>query len=555
MSVYIENFETIFGVKDNIQALRNKVLELAIKGKLVEKDPNDEPASELIKKIKTEKDRLVEEGKIKKQKSLATIEEDEIPFNIPDNWEWVRLNELADFIDYRGKTPNKTASGIPLITAKNIKWGFISDTPEEFISESDYWEWMVRGIPDYGNIVFTTEAPLGNVARLLRKDKFALAQRAITFKTHINVIDSFLLYALMSDGIRQMIFAKATGTTVLGIKASELKEILIPLPPMAEQNRIAAKIEFLMSEIDKLEESLEKKEQLMDLLPKAVVDAIGSCHTGEELKEQLQLVTENFETIFQTPESMQELRNVILQLAIEGKLVPQDPADEPASELVKRIQAERDKLVKEGKIKKQQPLAPIEEDEILFEIPKSWEWVRLGSVTNYGDNITILPQEIKDSEWVLELEDIEKNTSRIIDTVYNSKRQSKSNKNRFEKGYVLYGKLRPYLKKVLVAPSKGVCSTEIIAFKGYCGISADYIVNYLKSRYIDVLVNSITHGMNMPRLGTENARSLLFPLPPLAEQHRIVSKVELIMSLIDRMEERLRKKINLVENMASERYL
>jgi len=263
----------------------------------------------------------------------------------------------------------------------------------------------------------------------------------------------------------------------------------------------------------------------------------------------LSIYAENFETIFEVKNNIQALRNKVLELAIQGKLIEQDPNDEPASELVKKIQAERDKLVKEGIIKKQPPLPKIEEDEIPFKVPESWEWVRLGVITSYGDNITLSPENIKDEEWVLELEDIEKNSSKVLNVSYNKERQSKSNKNRFYKGDVLYGKLRPYLKKVLVAPKVGVCTTEIIAFRGYCDISASYIVYYLKSQYVDKYVNSITYGMKMPRLGTDNAKTLVFPLPTVGEQHRIVAKIESLMSEIDKLEESLQKKEHLLERL------
>ncbi|ANX02551.1 hypothetical protein CSTERLE_13765 [Thermoclostridium stercorarium subsp. leptospartum DSM 9219] len=234
-----------------------------------------------------------------------------------------------------------------------------------------------------------------------------------------------------------------------------------------------------------------------------------------------------------------KLRQSILQEAVEGKLVPQDPNDEPASVLLEKIKEEKERLIKEGKIKKEKPLPPISEDEIPYELPEGWEWVRLGEVTNYAYNETLKPDEIDEEEWVLELEDIEKDTSRLIQVIRNKDRKSKSNKNRFYKGDVLYGKLRPYLKKVLVAPEDGVCSTEIIPFRGYGNIESRYIMYIMKSPYIDKIVNSITHGMNMPRLGTKNALELLIPLPPINEQKRIVEKVDQLMALCDELEKNI----------------
>ncbi|MDD4753505.1 MAG: restriction endonuclease subunit S [Desulfitobacteriaceae bacterium] len=253
-------------------------------------------------------------------------------------------------------------------------------------------------------------------------------------------------------------------------------------------------------------------------------------------------IIENFPILFDSKEKVKELRNFILSLAIQGKLVPQDPSDEPARVLLQRIEAEKKRLVKEKTIKKTKSLPPIGEDEIPFEIPEGWEWTRLGTISNYGISETVVSEKIQDTEWVLELEDIEKESSIVVQRVLNAKRKSKSNKNRFYTGDILYGKLRPYLKKVLVAEEPGVCTTEIIPFRGYDDIVSKYIMYYLKSPYIDSYVNSITHGMSMPRLGTDKARMLLFSLPPLTEQHRIVQKVDELMALCDELEKALEKK-------------
>lgn len=253
-------------------------------------------------------------------------------------------------------------------------------------------------------------------------------------------------------------------------------------------------------------------------------------------------IIENFPILFDSKEKVKELRNLILNLAIQGKLVPQDPGDEPASVLLQRIEAEKKRLVKEKTIKKTKPLPPIGEDEIPFEIPEDWEWTRLGTISNYGISETVVPEKIQDTEWVLELEDIEKESSIVVQKVLNAKRKAKSNKNRFYTGDILYGKLRPYLKKVIVAEEPGVCTTEIIPFRGYNDIVSKYIMYYLKSPYIDSYVNNITHGMSMPRLGTDKARMLLFQLPPLTEQHRIVQKVDELIVLCDQLEKALEKK-------------
>ena len=233
----------------------------------------------------------------------------------------------------------------------------------------------------------------------------------------------------------------------------------------------------------------------------------------------------------------QELKNSILQLAIQGKLVEQLPEEGTAEELYQRIQEEKQKLIKEGKIKKGKPLPEITEDEIPFDIPESWMWVRLGDCSSYSQRKEkVNASNITPDMWSLDLEDIEKETGRIIRRCKASERTIAGDKVCFHKGQVLYSKLRPYLKKVLVAHDDGVCSPEMVPFAPYGNIDTQYLVYVLTSPHIDYIINSVTYGVKMPRVGTDTMTNLLFPLPPLAEQKRIVAKIEELLPYIDRYE-------------------
>ncbi|EDW6544027.1 restriction endonuclease subunit S [Salmonella enterica subsp. enterica] len=234
---------------------------------------------------------------------------------------------------------------------------------------------------------------------------------------------------------------------------------------------------------------------------------------------------------------IKKLRELILELAVRGKLVPQDPNDEPASELLKHIAAEKAELVKQGKIKKQKPLPEISEEEKPFELPVGWEWTRLGFISNYGFCDKAEPEDVTPETWILELEDIEKVTSKLLNKVTFSERPFKSSKNRFSQGDVLYGKLRPYLDKVIVANEPGVCTTEIIPITSYGNIYPEFLRLLLKAPNFITYANSSTHGMNLPRLGTEKAQQAVIELAPIQEQLRIVSRVDKLMSLCDQLEQ------------------
>ena len=228
-----------------------------------------------------------------------------------------------------------------------------------------------------------------------------------------------------------------------------------------------------------------------------------------------------------------QLKASILQLAIQGKLVPQDPNDEPASELLKRIEAAKDaKGAKKGK-----PLPPITDDEKLFNIPDSWVWVRLGDVCDFGKCESTFDSTIDDSAWTLDLEDIEKDTGNILQRVRHINRRVKSVRHVFKKGQVLFSKLRTYLNKVLIADEDGFCSSEIIPIDFGTCINAGYAKCLLTSPLSLQYTSSCDYGVKMPRLGTEDGRHMPFPLPPLAEQKRIVAKVEVLFKYVDECED------------------
>ena len=282
-----ETVETLLELVDSIESdkidlselikqTKAKVLDLAIKGKLVPQDPNEEPADKLLEKIREEKEKLIKEGKLKRDKNETFIFknsddnsyyeqidgetvciDDDLPFEIPDSWRWCKLKNMYNFIDYRGKTPNKVKSGIPLITAKNVKNGYIDYSIKEYITEEEYEDRQSRGISQKGDILFTTEAPLGNVA-IADIENYSAGQRLITLQQYNQnncyINNGFSMYYILSKEFQEMLIEKRTGTTVTGIKAEKLKELFVPLPPIKEQNRIVAKIKSIFTQLDTIQE-------------------------------------------------------------------------------------------------------------------------------------------------------------------------------------------------------------------------------------------------------------------------------------------------------------
>lgn len=253
-----------------LKSLRAAVIEDAIRGRLTAdwrlKNIESEHADSLVKRIRSMKTRLIEENNLRAERSKSHIEPSEIPFELPESWAWCRLGAVTRFFDYRGKTPLKQTHGIRLITAKNVRPGYFSDTPRDYVSEENYLRHMVRGFPENGDILFTTEAPLGNACQLNFNDRFALGQRLITIQPILSN-KKYFLYAIRSNAIQRQLVEKSSGITAKGIKSSRLVDVLIPMPPLVEQDAIVEQADKLVQHHHELvadvENSLKKAEILM----------------------------------------------------------------------------------------------------------------------------------------------------------------------------------------------------------------------------------------------------------------------------------------------------
>lgn len=309
----------------------------------------------------------------------------------------------------------------------------------------------------------------------------------------------FLCLALQSPFIQSQIKSVTTkvGQPKLAIK--RIENFIVPIPPLMEQHRIVAKIGELQPDIDAYDKAQTKLRTIEQRFPDA-------------------------------------MKKSLLQYAIEGKLVPQRKEEGTAKDLLVKIRAEKAQLIKEKKIKKTKPLPPITDDEKPFDIPDSWEWVRLGEVSTYGQKINkIVVENMKPDMWLLDMEDIEKGTGRIIRHKLVKSSVIRGDKAVFHKGDLLYSKLRPYLKKILIAPEDGICTSELVPFQVYQGINPLYAIWWLHSPSVDQKVNAASYGVKMPRVGKETMINLLLPLPPLAEQHRIVAKLEELLPLCQQL--------------------
>lgn len=489
------------------EQLRASILQQAMEGKLVKQDPNDEPADYLLKKIDAEREKLIKNKQIKKVKVLQVNGEEEKLFNIPESWGLVRLSMVANITKLAGFEytkyikPNLSTIGIPLFKAKNIRKGKIINKFENYIPET-LSDNLLRSQLNKKCLLTPYVGSIGNVAIFNGKYKAHLGSNVgkielIKIKNK-GVLEEYLKYYLQSQLGYQELTKHLKSTAQPSISIAALRDVILPVPPLEEQKRIVLKIEKLMPLIDEYEK---------------VYDRLKSIDNGFNDK----------------------MKQSILQYAMEGKLVKQDSNDEPASELLKKIKNEKTQLIKEKKIKRSKSLPKIAENEKLFDIPENWEWVRLKDITNFGNFNSVAGQDIQEGSWVLNMEDIIKNGGGFNKfTIKNLNDDFKSNKYIVEVGDVLYGKLRPYLRKIEIAPKNGFTTTEMFPIKviNQNLISPYYLRYVMLSPYFANRINGSTYGMKMPRVGTKYLASMLIPLPPFEEQKRIVTKVEKMMALV-----------------------
>ena len=487
-------------------ALRKRILDLAIRGKLVPQDPNDEPASVLLERIRAEKQRLIKEGKIKKDKGDSIIFkgddnchyekigneikciEDEIPFEIPDGWCWVRIENVFSPISSKG---NQILSSEILPEGR---FAVVSQS-QDYIDGYSYDNTKV--IYDSPVVIF------GDHTKIVKYIDFPFILGADGTKVLKPILcnPKFLYYIIYdsADKINSKGYAR---------HYKLLKQSILTLPPLEEQQRIVKNIEEIFNQIDLIEQNQIDYNSLVATLKKAV-----------------------------------------LQSAIQGKLVEQDPTDEPASVLLERIRAEKKKQLGkkyvESYIYKGDDNCYYEKigstvknitEETPFDIPESWEWARLKTFIDFSKNNTVKASEIQDDEWVLDLEDIEKGTGKVLKRKTMLESASKSDKHKFYKGNILYSKLRPYLNKVLIADEDGYCTTEILVFDFGDDIINSYAKYFLMSPYFLNYATDKSLG-DMPRVRSVVGNNGLIPIPPQYEQLRICEIIKYFLSIIEKDED------------------
>ena len=520
-----------------IQKLRSLILELAVRGKLVSHDANDEPASELLKRIQAENAKLIAEGKLKKEKPLRLISEDEKSFDIPNNWVYARVNDTGQYINGLAFKPNEWGNvGRPIIRIQNL-----SGRSQDFNRTEKKVDDSV--IVRTGDILVSWSATLDVFIWNLNEDG-VLNQHIFRVIPEKLISKNYLCW-LLKAAIREMEDSvHAHGLVMTHINRGPFLSHVIGLPPLPEQHRIVAKVDELMALCDQLEAQHSNAAEAHEKLVSHLLDTLTQSQSADDFSANWQRIAAHFDTLFTTETSIDELKQTLLQLAVMGKLVPQDTNDEPASKLLKRIQAEKAKLVAEGKIKKDKPLAAIADDEKLFELPQGWEWVRLNNVIDVRDGTHDSPKEALGEKTypLVTSKDFQDGAINF----YSARRISEadhleiSKRSLVEKFDILFSMIGGNIgNQVMVTEDRPFSVKNVALFKYY---NKELTVPVFIKKYTENLaftLQSTAVGGAQPFVALGALRNLVLALPPLAEQHRIVAKVDALMAICDQLKTRI----------------
>lgn len=524
IDLLFSNF-SLLNSSEKIQKLKQGILQLAVRGGLAPQDPNDEPAYELIKKIKAEKDKLSKERKIKQEKPGPPIDEDEILYKLPYGWEWLRLGDII-----------KISSGDNLTSSQMAKIGNIP-------------VYGGNGITGYHNQFNVKERTIviGRVGYYcgsihLTEDKAWITDNAfITKYSKQNIDRDFLAILLKGTNLKEN--ENATAQPV--ISGRKIYPIVIGLPPLNEQMRIVEKVDELFSRADEIEPKLKQADEEIVHLNKSALNQLLESKDVEEFKKKFEFIFENFDLLYSDERNVKELRQAILQLAVQGKLVPQDRNDEPANELIKKIKAEKEKLIKEGKLKKEKPLPPISKTEIPYELPNGWAWVRLVGISckiHYGFTASA-DSTIKEIK-LLRITDIQNNKVNWKKVPGCEIEENELTKFLLNKNDLLIARTggtigKSYLVQELSV--KAVFASYLIRIIPSLFVISEFIKIFLDSPLYWNQLISKSMGTGQPNVNGVSLSQLLLPLPSQNEQKRIVLQVYKLMNLCDELESKIVK--------------
>lgn len=559
----LSNMELLATAPGGVAKLRELILALAVQGKLVPQDPADEPTAVLLQKIRAEKDRLIAEGKIKRDKPLPEIAEEEKPFALPVGWEWVRLGTLVDprrTITYGVLKPGADdKDGIPLVKTENVQFNRVLLHFNSRITpalDEEYKRTRLLG----GEVLITLVGSIGRCAIAPNEIAGANLSRSVGMVVPVDGANKqFMVYCLTALISPKFVDENCAGTAQKVLNIGTVDSMLYPLPPLAEQSRIVTRVEALMRLCDALEAKGQLEATQHAQLVSTLLGTLTASTTPEELAAHWQRVAQHFDLLLDRPEAIDALEQTLLQLAVRGLLVPQDPTDEPASALLQKIRTEKDRLIATGQIKRDKPLPPITDEEKPFELPVGWEWVRISDLAEVQGGIqkTQLRTPVKQHFPYLRVANVQRDALRLEEI------------ERFELTMDELERWRLIAGDLLIVEGNG--SAEEI---GRCAVWTGaidpcvYQNHLIRVRcfqqdcmaFIKLFLNAPSGAEEMKRLAITTSglynlsvgkiRNYAVPMAPLAEQSRIVTRITALRRLCADLRQRLAERQSVQARLA-----
>lgn len=541
--LFLQYFDRISDAPDAIPRLRRFILDLAVRGKLVEQDPRDEPASELLNRIQAEKARLVREGEIRNELPLPPIEVQDLPVESPGNWKWARLGDTSMLIT-KGSTPTSyghafVPTGINFIKVESIKNGrLVPGNVTSFISEETN-NFLARSRLVVGDILFSIAGSIGTCARVAENILPANTNQALAIIRGTDLVfDAEFILICIKSSIAHLVLAKARGGAMNNVSLEDIRNFVIPVPPLHEQHRIVAKVDELMALCDRLEATQAERESRRDRLAASSLNRLNNGEDPDAFQDHARFYFNHLPRLTTRTEHIQQLRQTILNLAIRGKLVPQDPNDEPAEKLSVRPEQKGGKWV-----------GPIEEQEVPFQLPPSWIWFRLGDISSLKHGyafssefftsepapfVLTTPGNFYEKGGFRDRESKRKYYSGPVDPEFI-----------FKPGDLIIP-MTEQAAGLLGSPAfipddgRGYVHNQRLGKLGFSeSIAPEFAFWFFNSEFFRGELARTCTGMKVRHTSPDRVLKVPFPLPPLAEQHRIVTKVDELMALCDRLEAQL----------------
>ena len=548
----LEHFKELSLHPNNTEELKGLILQLAVQGKLTvnwrEANPDAEPATLLIEKIEAEKNKLIKEKRLKKNKKLDEIQESEKYFILPDSWSWVRLGNIGNI--FNGDSVNKSVkkakytgleNGYPYIATKDVGYGF--DKIDHHNGVRIPFNEPKFKVARKGTVLICSEGGSAGKKMGLLEEDCCFGNKLYALEQYRGIESLYILSFYGASSFSKAFQTKMTGI-IGGISKNNFSSLLIPIPPLEEQKAIVEMVKQLFTEIEQLESLTKERIQLKESF---VVSALNKLTEAENTQQEWNFLQQHFSSFLTEKKNIKSLRETILQLAVQGKLTEgwrvNNPNIEPASELLRRIEAEKQQLIAEKKIKKEKPLSAVGEDEMPYELPKGWVWCRIQDVcSKVTDGFHHTPK--KQSNGVKYISATHIKDQGVIWDECLFIGQDEHNE--------LFKKAKQGKGDVLIVNRGAGCGTPALVdidepFSFQNAALIGFNQSFVSPRYMNMFIlkqrteimEYFTNGGAQPMLSNKMLKTLLFPFPPAEEQQAIVEKVNSLMALCDELEQQI----------------